>query len=81
MMIVSRPNLLLKSSKIAGLPSDFGIYYPKPAYMQPAVKKKMMSLPKLKVTEEVCKKCVSIPMFPELTKKEINIIVSVINDY
>ena len=59
----------------------FGIYYPKPAYMQPAVKKKMRSLPKLKVTEEVCKKCVSIPMFPELTKQEINIIISVINDY
>ena len=59
----------------------FGIYYPKPAYMQPAVKKKMGSLPKLKVTEEICKKCVSIPMFPELTKKEINMIVSVINDY
>ena len=62
-----------------GIP--FGIYYPKPAYMQPAVRVKTKSLPKLKVTEAVCKKCVSIPMFPELTKEELSTIISIINEY
>ena len=59
----------------------FGIYYPKPAYMQPAVKKIIRNSPKLKVTEAVCKKCVSIPIFPELSKKESDLIIDTINDY
>jgi len=59
----------------------FGIYYPKPAYMQPAVKKIIRNSPKLKVTEAVCKKCVSIPIFPELSKKEYDLIIDTINDY
>ena len=62
-----------------GIP--FGVYYPKPIYMQPAVRKIIKSLPKLKVTEAVCKKCVSIPMFPELTKEELGAIINIINEY
>ena len=59
----------------------FGIYYPKPAYMQPAVKGKIRNLTRLEITERVCKKCISIPMFPEITKKELEKIINVINDY
>ena len=62
-----------------GIP--FGVYYPKPTYMQPAARDKIRSLPKLKITEEVCKKCVSIPMFPELTKQEQEVIINIVNDY
>ena len=62
-----------------GIP--YGIYYPKPTYMQAAVKKKIKNLPKLKNAERVCKSCVSIPMFPELTKKEYETIIDIINDY
>ena len=59
----------------------FGIYYPKPAYLQPAVKKIIRNSPRLKVTESVCKRCVSIPIYPELSKKECDLIINTINDY
>ena len=59
----------------------FGIYYPKPAYLQPAVKKIIRNSPRLRVTESVCKRCVSIPIYPELSKKECDLIINTINDY
>jgi len=60
-----------------------GLYYPKPIYSQNALKD--LNIPyknkKLKNTELVCKQCVSLPMYPELTKKEIKYICDIINEF
>ncbi len=78
-LIVDNRDKFTKYLTKNGIP--FGIYYPKPAYMQPAVKDKIRNLTRLKITEKICKKCISIPMFPEITKKEVEAIINIINDY
>ncbi len=58
----------------------YGIYYPIPIYRQKALlnfKYKCF----LKNTEKVAKECISLPMYPELTPKEIKYIAETINNY
>ena len=58
----------------------FGIYYPKPLYMQKSLKN-LCSSKKLPNTERITKECVSIPIYPELDYDSIKYISSVINQY
>ena len=58
----------------------FGIYYPKPLYMQRALKN-LCSSKKLLNTDKVAKECISIPIYPELDYDSVEYIASVINQY
>lgn len=60
---------------------DYGIHYPLPIHLQPAYKflgYKKGSLPK---TEKFASQILSLPIFPELTKRELNYIVKIINRF
>lgn len=58
---------------------DSGIYYPVPLHLQPAyahLKHKKGSFP---IAEHTCSNIFSIPIYPELTQKQINYIVKILN--
>ena len=58
----------------------FGVYYPKPLYMQKAFSG-IIKVKKLLNVEKICKECVSLPIYPELDNLSIEYISSVINKY
>jgi len=58
-----------------------GIHYPKPIHLQKAYYKKIKISSNLKNTEFVCKKILSLPIYPELTVLEQNKIVSLLNKF
>jgi len=47
------------------------VHYPVPVHLQPAYADRLSGSRSLPVTEEVCQKIVSLPLFPELTDEEI----------
>tara|TARA_Y100000034_G_C6902523_1_gene417723 strand:- start:483 stop:1577 length:1095 start_codon:yes stop_codon:yes gene_type:complete len=56
------------------------IHYPVPVHLQPSYKHLKVRKGSLPVTEKVCKEILSLPIFPELTKQEVEKIVNVINN-
>jgi len=58
----------------------FGIYYPKPLYMQKAFNG-IIKVKKLPNVEKICKECISLPIYPELDNKSMKYISSIINKY
>jgi len=54
----------------------YGIYYPIPAHMQQVMSAYRTSLP---VTEELCKKVISLPIHPSLKKSDLSQVVSAVN--
>ena len=58
-----------------------GIHYPKPIHLQKAYYKKIKTSSNLKNTEFVCKKIVSLPIYPELTMQDQKKIVSLLNKF
>lgn len=64
----------LTEAKIAS-----AIYYPVPLHQQEVFKDVCAGV-SLPVTEEVAKKCLSLPMYPELTEAHVDEIASVIKD-
>jgi dTDP-4-amino-4,6-dideoxygalactose transaminase len=64
----------LKQANIAS-----AIYYPIPIHQQPLFKNKYAHLD-LPHTEEITAKCLSLPMFPELSKEQIEQVCSVIKE-
>lgn len=64
----------LKAANIAS-----AIYYPIPIHQQPLFKDKYAHLD-LPHTQEITAKCLSLPMFPELTQEQIEKICSIIKD-
>jgi dTDP-4-amino-4,6-dideoxygalactose transaminase len=57
-----------------------GIHYPIPCHMQPAVNK-VMKTPNLITTEKIVDEIVSLPIFPELKRKEIIYVCNKISNY
>ena len=58
-----------------------GIHYPIPNHQQPAVKKTLGLQPKLKKTEEVAGKILSLPMYPELEKEKVDFVCKAIREF
>ncbi len=56
----------------------YALHYPKPVHKQ----KPFLHLNfKLPITEELCEKIVSIPMFPEMTDEEVDYVIDVLRNY
>jgi dTDP-4-amino-4,6-dideoxygalactose transaminase len=53
-----------------------GVYYPTPIHRLPSFRLEL-DLPE---TEKVIKECVSLPVHPSLTQKDLEKIVSVVNE-
>lgn len=58
-----------------------GIHYPIPNHLQPAVQKTLGPQPKLIKTEEAAKRILSLPIYPELKKEDVETICSLIKDF
>jgi dTDP-4-amino-4,6-dideoxygalactose transaminase len=58
-----------------------GIHYPVPCHLQPAVKNTLGPQPRLKKTEEVAKKILSLPMYPELKNEEVEFVCITIREF
>lgn len=56
-----------------------GQHYPVPCHLQKAFDTLGYKIGDIPVAEEHAKKCVSLPMFPEMTKKEIDRVIEVCN--
>ena len=59
----------------------FGIHYPFPIHLQKAYKFLGYKKGSLPLTEKYAKEIISLPIFPELTMKEVKYIVDCINAY
>lgn len=59
-----------------------GIYYASPIHLQP-IYRKMLGLKKgtFPLSEELCRTCLSLPMFPELSNEEISFVSERIHDF
>ena len=58
----------------------YGIYYPIPIYKQKAFSGFRYKY-KLNNTERICKQCISIPIYPELSNDKVEYISNIINKY
>ena len=58
-----------------------GIHYPIPVHLQPPAKQFGYKKGDLSITEDVCDKILSLPIFPELDMKRMKYIVKLINEY
>ena len=45
-----------------------GIHYPTPVHLQPAYKDRIVTHPEMNITESICEKVISLPLYPELTE-------------
>lgn len=61
--------------KINGI--GYSLHYKKPVHLEPAYQ----TVDILPVTEDLFSKCVSIPMFPEMTTEQMKRVVEVLNTY
>jgi perosamine synthetase len=58
-----------------------GIHYPIPNHRQPAVEKALGPQPKLKRTDEVVDKILSLPIYPELGIEKVDFVCATIRDF
>ncbi len=58
-----------------------GIHYPIPNHQQPAVRNALGQQPKLNMTEEVAKRILSLPMYPELEKEKVDFVCETIQEF
>ncbi|MFY9227303.1 MAG: DegT/DnrJ/EryC1/StrS family aminotransferase [Blastocatellia bacterium] len=68
----NRDNLLFHLHKNNILAS---IHFPLPIHLQPAYKNRLALIKPLPITEKIAKEIISLPIYPELTKKEVNIVI------
>jgi dTDP-4-amino-4,6-dideoxygalactose transaminase len=54
------------------------VHYPVPVHLQPAYARRLPGSQSLPVTEEVCPKILSLPLFPELTDEEVDQVVTAV---
>ena len=76
---INNRNKLLKYLQSKGVFA--GIHYPKPIHLQKAYYKKIKTSSNLKNTEFVCKKILSLPIYPELTMLDQKKIVTLLNEF
>jgi dTDP-4-amino-4,6-dideoxygalactose transaminase len=65
--------------KVRGIQT--GIHYPIPNHQQPAVRNALGQQPKLKMTEEVAKRILSLPIYPELEKEKVDFVCATIKEF
>lgn len=58
-----------------------GIHYPIPNHLQPAIQNTLGPQPKLIKTEEVASRILSLPIYPQLKKEEVETICSLIKEF
>lgn len=58
-----------------------GAFYPVPLHLQKAFRNLGYSENSLPVAEEICKKSVCLPIFPELTDEEIDYVIKIIHNF
>jgi dTDP-4-amino-4,6-dideoxygalactose transaminase len=58
-----------------------GIHYPIPLHLQPAYKHLGLSEGSYPVSEQLAQRILSIPLYPELTKKQQDYIIDQINNF
>ena len=58
-----------------------GIHYPIPNHQQPAVRNSLGPQPRLEKTEEVVKKILSLPIYPELEKEKVAFVCATIKEF
>lgn len=58
-----------------------GVHYPIPNHQQPAVRQALGPQPKLERTEEAAGRILSLPIYPELTKQEVDYVCSNIREF
>ena len=71
-------NKLQEKLKSKGIPSM--VYYPVPIHKQEAFKNYIFSHNEFPVTEDLCKRVISLPMHTELTEEQLNFIVDNFNE-
>jgi dTDP-4-amino-4,6-dideoxygalactose transaminase len=57
------------------------VHYPVPVHLQPAYADRLSGSSSLPVTEEVCPKILSLPLFPELTDEEVGRVAGAIGAF
>lgn len=60
---------------------SFGLHYPVPCHLQKAFDRLGYQKGDFPQTEELSERCVSLPIFPELTREEIDHVIEVLNTY
>ena len=74
---VKNRNKLERYLKMSKVP--YGIYYSKPIYRYGAYKSDyFINLP---MAEKVSKECLSLPIYPELSLKDVKLIIDILNNY
>jgi len=68
-------NFLKKNNVFAG------IHYPIPIHHQPAYKKMLKKKVKLPITEKLSKEILSLPIYPELSLKKVDLICKLVNSF
>ena len=58
-----------------------GIHYPIPVHLQTNYKNKISVTSSLSETEAICKKIVSLPLYPELSEEDQTYVIKIIKDY
>jgi dTDP-4-amino-4,6-dideoxygalactose transaminase len=75
---VPRRDAMLAHLKSKGI--DAGIHYPLPVHRQPAYLKQGYGEISLPVTEQVADEIISLPMYPELTREQIEFVAKTVKD-
>ena len=65
--------LWLKENKVLA-----GIHYPVPIHLQPAYEDRLENRCSLNITEKYCGEILSLPIYPELSKNDVNTIIELI---
>jgi dTDP-4-amino-4,6-dideoxygalactose transaminase len=58
-----------------------GIHYPLPVHLHPAYKGRVIHSKDMSVTESIVNKVISLPIYPELSNSESNIIVDALDEF
>lgn len=66
------------SRKLSDNDVGHAIFYPMPLSEQPAFVSSSKSID-LKTTKEICKQCISLPMYPEMSDEQIDQVASTVN--
>lgn len=72
-VLVPQRDRVAQALRAAGI--GHAIFYPRPLYRQPALAAFAPPAP-LPVVEDVCQRCLSLPIFPELQEHEIDAVVA-----
>ncbi|HSP63715.1 MAG TPA: DegT/DnrJ/EryC1/StrS family aminotransferase [Pyrinomonadaceae bacterium] len=75
---VPRRDAVLAHLKSKGI--DAGIHYPLPVHLQPAYLKQGYDEISLPVTEQVAGEIISLPMYPELTREQIEFVAHTVKE-